>query len=152
MCDTQITKFTNNDKHKKNEEIDGYQCSACTIVSYKKLMCDCNSDKAKEYIDTHPYSRLSLTLVKCYTCSNCWHGYKRCDCDTLDKEDTKHSTEYEDEVRLDNFDDFVKCSNCGNIWDGCAQCNCWGLDSYSYYEDTNDTRDTRDTTSTIITN
>jgi hypothetical protein len=150
MCDTHSTTFNYNDKHENNEETDGYQCSICTIVSYKRLLCDCNTDKAKDYMDANPYSRLALNLVKCYTCSNCWHGYKRCECDKLAK--AEDEAEDEDEDELDNFDDFVKCSNCGNIWDGCAQCNCWGLDSYSYYEDTSDTSDTSDTTSTMISN
>ena len=60
-------------------------------------MCHCNEDKAKEYIDNHPHSQLSLNLVKCYKCSNSWHGYKRCDCDKLNEDEDKNEDDNEDD-------------------------------------------------------
>ena len=104
--------FTNEDS---NDEV--FKCRECNTISYKRLMCDCNNDKAKEYMDNNPQSRLSLNLVKCYKCSNCWHGYKRCDCDSL--EDTTEEENTEEELDNDSdynkhyFDDYFKCSNCG---------------------------------------
>ena len=144
MCDIQSKTFMNQVDNENftnedsNDEV--FKCRECNTISYKRLMCDCNNDKAKEYMDNNPHSRLSLNLVKCYKCSNCWHGYKRCDCDSL--EDTTEEENTEEELDNDSdynkhyFDDYVKCSNCGNIWDGCAQCNCWGMANYNTYEDT----------------
>jgi len=137
MCDSQSTKYNKNYYENVNvEDLNNevFKCIECNTISYKRLMCDCNIDKAKEYMDNNPYSRLSLNLVKCYKCNNCWHGYKRCDCDSL--EDTsKEEVESNSDYNKHYFNDYIKCTNCGNIWDGCAQCNCWGLDSFSYQED-----------------
>ena len=100
-------------------------------------------------------SRLSLNLIKCYKCSNCWHGYKRCECDSLensskeeelDENNLENNLETDSDYTKDYFDDFVKCDNCGNIWDGNSQCNCWGYSENDYTEnkiiDCNQTNDT----------
>ena len=128
MCDSQYESDSNVDL--ESEKI--FKCRECNEISTKELMCACNYDKAKEYMYDTPKSKLALNLVKCYKCSNCWHGYKRCDCDDLDDldktADTKEDNEEDnEEENNENFNHFVKCDNCGNIWDGCAQCNCWGL-------------------------
>ena len=121
----------------ENEVPEVFKCRDCGEISYKELMCHCNDDNAKEYMDNHPKSELSSTLIKCYKCSNSWYGYKRCDCDCkcesdsdnddLEEETILEDTEIEDTYTEEYFNDFVKCNNCGNIWDGCAQCNCWGI-------------------------
>ena len=114
----------------ENEVSEVFKCRECSKISDTEIMCNCNDDKTKEYIDNHPHSKLSSNLVVCKKCNYYWQGYKRCDCNEL------NDTEYEDEDEDDNdndanyFVDFVKCDNCGNMWDGCAQCNCWGLDIY----------------------
>ena len=124
MCDIEgINEY-------ENEVLNVFKCRECGEISNKEIMCHCNDDKAKEYIDNHPHSQLSLNLVKCYKCSNSWHGYKRCDCDKLNEDEDKNEDDNDDDNDEHYFNDFVKCDNCGNIWDGCAQCNCWGLVIY----------------------
>ena len=129
MSDIQPQDFQTDDKHINNinnleennleEENKEFKCIYCNTISYKTLMCHCNDNKAIEYMDNNPNSKLSLNLVKCYNCNNCWHGYKRCECDS------ENESENESEYNKHYFDDFIKCTNCGNIWDGFAQCNCW---------------------------
>jgi len=132
MCDIE----GKNEYENENEVPEVFKCRECSKISDREIMCHCNDDKSKEYIDTHPHSKLSLNLVKCYKCSNSWFGYKRCDCNELN--DNEDDNTNEDDNDEDYFNDFIKCDHCGNIWDGNAQCNCWGLDIYNNYEDGNE--------------
>ena len=116
-----------NKNYEDNKTFNVFKCIECGEISDTKFIYHCNDDKVKEYIDNHPYSKLSLNLVCCTKCNNSWFGYKRCDCDKLnnDKDEDEDEDENEDDYDEYYFNDFVKCDNCGNIWDGYSQCNCW---------------------------
>ena len=82
----------------ENEVPEVFKCRCCDEISYKELMCHCNDDEAKEYMDNHTNSVLASTIVKCSNCSNSWFGYKKCDCSILPVDTPETETEIETEI------------------------------------------------------